>query len=65
MNEMAKIKLKQFLMDNYYSDEELRESFNISAKITMKWLEEARQFMNKAVSREDKKLKEQLILEGW
>jgi hypothetical protein len=31
----------------------------------MKWLEEARQFMNKAVSSENKKLKEQLILEGW
>ena len=56
---------KQQVLDHYYSDEELRESLRISTKTTMKWLEEARQFMNKAVSSENKKLKEQLILEGW
>jgi hypothetical protein len=56
---------KQEIMRHYYSDEELKDSLRVSAKQTLKWLEEGRQFFSKAVPPRTKKLKEKLVLEGW
>jgi len=56
---------KQQIMAHYYSDEELKAFMRVSAKNTLKWLEEARRFFNKVASRNDNKLKEQMVLEGW
>ena len=61
-----KLKLsKKRIMENYYSDEELKESMRMSAKSALNWLEEANRFYKITVPRSTKRLQEKLIEEGW
>lgn len=59
-----KISKKQ-IMNNYYSDEELKDMMKMSVGRTLRWLEKARRFINRITPRETKKLQEKMILEGW
>ncbi|MFH1361384.1 MAG: hypothetical protein ABIH69_01860 [bacterium] len=59
-----KISKKQ-IMENYYSDQELRDMQGASVGQTLRWLEEARRFFSKVTPKETKALQEKLAQEGW
>ncbi|MFC1496280.1 hypothetical protein ACFL52_02575 [Candidatus Margulisiibacteriota bacterium] len=56
---------KKQIMNSYYSDEELKEMMKMSASRALRWLAQANRFFNKALSKKQKRLREQMIVEGW
>lgn len=58
-------KHKKEIIDNYYSDEEIRDSLKMSKKAILNWLEEVNHFIHKARPGQWKKDEEMMKKIGW